>query len=391
MNSLPDTVYFDNAATTWPKPTIVRDAVQKALTIYGANPGRSGHKMGLAASWEIYRSREAVAHFFNLNNPSNVIFVQNCTVALNIVIKGLLKNGGRVIVSDLEHNAVMRPLHALSKDSSIYEVASVSFGNTQETLNSFRKCITPETKAIICLHTSNVFGIRLPIREIGMLAHEYGLKFIVDAAQSAGVFPIDMQADCIDYLCVPGHKGLYGPMGIGMLLCNCDQNLPSLIEGGTGSLSTELNQPEELPDRFESGTLNTAGIIGLAAGIEFVNRIGLKRILEQETEHMRFIYRQLKSIKGVILYTQIPDLVYTAPVLSFNIEGYNSEETALMLSEKGIAVRAGLHCSPCAHRKFKTLNTGTVRLAPSVFTTFREAQYVCKSIRNIAQISRKQI
>jgi cysteine desulfurase family protein len=376
------TIYFDNAATTWPKPSSVKNAVQKALTVYGANPGRSGYQMGLAASREIYRCREAAAGFFNLDNPSNVIFVQNCTTALNIVIKGLLKNGGRVIVSDLEHNAVMRPLHAISGHYNAYDAARVSPGDIGETVESFRRCIRPDTKAIICLHASNVFGTRLPIREIGMLAHQYGLKFVVDGAQSAGVLPIDMKADYIDYLCVPGHKGLYGPMGIGMLLCGCDQLLPSLIEGGTGSLSLELEQPEELPDRFESGTLNTAGICGLLAGIEFVKRNGIDRISEQEIHHMKFIYKNLEGMKGVILYTPCPDISYSAPVLAFNLEGRNSEETAMALSKKGIAVRAGLQCAPCAHWRFHTIDTGVVRLAPSVFTTSKDAQYVCRAIRN---------
>ena len=247
-----NTVYFDNAATTWPKPLVVRKAVQKALTDYGANPGRSGYKMGLAASREIYRCRETAAEFFNLKNPSNVVFVQNCTLALNIVIKGLLRNGGHVIVSDLEHNAVMRPLYAISNYLTTYSTAGISPENTDETVEVFRRCIRPDTKAIICLHASNVFGTRLPIREIGRLARRHGIKFVVDAAQSAGVLPIDMQADCIDYLCVPGHKGLYGPMGIGMLLCGSEQLLPPFIEGGTGSYSIEFGQPSELPDRFET-------------------------------------------------------------------------------------------------------------------------------------------
>lgn len=197
-----NTVYFDNAATTWPKPVQVREAVNRALTIYGANPGRSGYQMSLSTSGKIYRCRELAAEFFNLKDPSKVVFVQNCTMALNIVIKGLLKYGGRVVVSDLEHNAVMRPLYAISQKYPIYDVATVYPGDTKRTLESFEKCIRPDTRAIICLHSSNVFGICLPVREIGKLARKYGLVFVVDAAQSAGVAPIDMQEDCIDYLCV---------------------------------------------------------------------------------------------------------------------------------------------------------------------------------------------
>lgn len=377
-----ETVYFDNSATTWPKPRQVIKAVNLALTECGANPGRSGYSMGLAASKEIYRCREKAAEFFNIDNPANVVFVQSCTIALNIVLKGLLKDGGRVVVSDLEHNAVMRPLSSLCSRNSVYDTAAVVPGNTSKTVESFRRCIRADTRAIVCLHASNVFGIRLPIREIGMLARQYGIKFIVDGAQSAGVLPIDMKADCIDYLCVPGHKGLYGPMGIGMLLCNCDCCLPPLYEGGTGSFSSKLFQPQELPDRFESGTLNTSGIFGLRAGMEFVKNRGIREIAEHEIRCVRYIYQRLKDMKGVILYTEYPCLDDYSPVLSFNIEGRQSEDVAEALSRRGIAVRAGLHCAPSAHRRFDTMSSGTVRISPSAFTTIKEAQYLCGAIRD---------
>jgi len=378
-----NTVYFDNAATTWPKPAQVREAVSRALTIYGANPGRSGYQMSLSTSAKVYRCRELAAEFFNLADPSKVVFVQNCTMALNIVIKGLLRFGGRVVVSDLEHNAVMRPLYAISPKNPVFDVAAVYPGDIKRTLESFEKCIRPDTRAIVCLHASNVFGVRLPIREIGKLARKYGLAFVVDAAQSAGVAPIDMQADCIDYLCVPGHKGLYGPMGIGMLLCNSERVLPTIFEGGTGSFSTDLQQPADLPDRYESGTVNTPGILGLAAGIEFIKTRGINTIAREEMELTAYIYNQLAEMDRVSLYTPKPDLSWSVPVLSFNIKGKNSEEVAEALSKKGIAVRAGLHCAPAAHRKYGTLNTGTVRIAPSVFTTIKDARYLCSVIREI--------
>lgn len=378
------TVYFDNAATTWPKPYLVREAVNRALTEYGANPGRSGYPMALAASRQVYRCRELAAEFFNLNNPSNVVFVQSCTMALNIVIKGLLKNGGRAVVSDMEHNAVMRPLHAISPGYPVYDVTRVFPGDTERTLESFSRCIRPSTRAIVCLHASNVFGVRLPVREIGMLARRHGLAMVVDAAQSAGVVPIDMQADCIDYLCVPGHKGLYGPMGIGMLLCGSDRFIPPLLEGGTGSFSASLRQPQDLPDRFESGTVNTPGILGLAAGIEFVKKQGIDEIAEREMRLISYIYSRLERMKNIRLYTPKPDFSWSAPVLSFNIEGRHSEEVADALSKKGIAVRAGLHCAPNAHRKFGTLDTGTVRVAPSAHTTMAEAGYLCGVIERMA-------
>ena len=254
-------IYLDNAATTWPKPSCVREAVRQALELYGANPGRGGHAMGMAASQEIYRCRETAARFFHLENPAHVVFTLNCTMALNMVLKGLLCEGGHIVVSSLEHNAVMRPLKALSAGAPVYSVATVVPENPEETVRNFRRCITPQTKALLCIHASNVFGCRLPIRRIGEMAHRLGLLFIVDAAQSAGVLPVDMEADHIDYLCVPGHKGLYGPMGTGMLLCGPDTPLPTLMEGGTGSQSLLLDQPEELPDRLESGTVNTPGTV----------------------------------------------------------------------------------------------------------------------------------
>lgn len=376
------TTYLDNAATTWPKPPSVFKAVEKAMTEQGANPGRSGYKMGIAASKAVYECREAAAEFFHIENPANVVFLQNCTLALNIVLKGILKDGGRVVVSDLEHNAVMRPLTALSAAGPVYDTAAVVPGDTQATVEAFRRCIRPETRAIVCLHASNVFGVRLPIREIGALAHQNGLLFIVDAAQSAGVLPIDMHKDNVDYLCVPGHKGLYGPMGTGMLICNREELLPTFIEGGTGSQSLDLAQPEELPDRFESGTVNTPGICGLAAGIAFVKRHGIEEIAQHETQMMARAYLQLYEMKKVRLYTPCPSILYGTPVLAMNIEGLPSEETAQILSQKGIAVRAGLHCAPMAHRHFGTIDSGVVRLAPSAFTSRQDIDYLCRVVRN---------
>lgn len=372
-----DIIYLDNAATTWPKPKAVAGAVQKALVAYGANPGRSGHSMSLATSAAIFECRESVAEFFGLENPAGVVFVQNCTLALNIVLKGILQGGGRVIVSDLEHNAVMRPLTALSGGGPVYDIAEVTPGDPWATVEAFRLLIRPDTKAIVCMHASNVFGVRLPIRELGALAHRYGLLFVVDGAQSAGVLPIDMQKDQIDYLCLPGHKGLYGPMGTGMLLCRREEPLPTFIEGGTGSQSLLLAQPEDLPDRFESGTVNTPGICGLKAGIDFVKRRGMQEIAQHETDLMALAYRRMREMRRVVLYTPVPDLSYATPVLSFNIEGVPSEETAEVLNRHGIAVRAGLHCAPMAHRHFGTLDSGAVRLSPSAFTTKQEIDFLC--------------
>lgn len=378
-------IYLDNAATTWPKPLCVRETVRQCMELYGANPGRGGHAMGMAASREVYRCRETAASFFHLDNPGHVVFTMNCTMSLNIVIKGLLRYGGHVVVSSLEHNAVLRPLNALSASGRVYSVATVVPGDPEETVRNFHRCITPRTKAILCTHASNVFGFRLPIREIGELAHRMGLLFVVDAAQSAGVLPIDMEADHIDYLCVPGHKGLYGPMGTGMLLCAPDTPLPTFMEGGTGSQSLLLEQPDELPDRFESGTVNTPGICGLRAGMEWVMNKGIDKIGQHEIRLMAALHDRLSEVPGVVLYTPRPRLEETAPVLSLNVGGLSSEETANRLDRMGIAVRPGLHCAPSAHQQMGTLPDGTVRLAPSAFTNEAQIEKTAYILREIAR------
>lgn len=378
-------IYMDNAATTWPKPPAVRRAVEQAFQKYGANPGRGGHTMSMNTAAQIFSCREAAAELFHAPDPTHVIFTQNCTHALNMAIHGCLQNGGRAIISDLEHNSVVRPLYAINPQIPIYDIAKTFPGNDSATVNSFESRITKSTKVIVCTHASNVFGSSLPIRQIGEMAKHYGLLFIVDGAQSAGVLPINMQQDNIDFLCVPGHKGLYGPTGTGMLICNSSYQLTSLTQGGTGSNSLRPEQPDDLPDRLESGTVNTIGICGLLSGIQMIKQKGISNIARHEIAILQQMYRVLKSNSAVLLYTNEPAEGQTSPVLSFNIAGKHSEETAAYLNTLGIAVRAGLHCSPLAHRKYNTINTGTVRLAPSVFTTSEEAEFVCKSIVKYAQ------
>lgn len=378
-------IYLDNAATTYPKPQPVLNSICCAFRDYGANPGRSGYEMSMRTSAQIYRCREKAADFFNLSNAENVIFTQNCTMAINIVFKGMLKNGDHVVISDLEHNAVVRPLFEMMKNCGIkYTQAHVCEGNDNQTVINFKNAIRPNTKLIFCTHASNVFGIVLPIRKIGKLAHENNILFGVDGAQSAGVLPIDMENDGIDFLCVPGHKSLYGPMGTGMLLIRKEIPLKSIIEGGTGSLSAKLSQPDFLPDRFESGTGNTSGIIGMSSGITFVKGQGISWIYNHEIRLMQFLYNELSKIDGVILYTKFPKSGSYVPLVSFNIKNKHSEETAGILGENDVAVRAGLHCAPCAHSSFGTLDTGTVRVCPSVFTNKNEIKHFVNIVGKIA-------
>ena len=379
-------VYWDNAATTWPKPSTVRVSSCKANSLYGANPGRSGHEMSMLTAEQVYACRQTVAEFFGLRNAAGVVFTANCTTALNMVIRGIAGEQGRVLTSDLEHNAVMRPLAALSTLYSRYDIVPWC-EDEDELVERFRRAIRPDTRILICTHASNVFGVTFPIRRLGELAHQYGLLFCVDAAQSAGILPINMERDNIDYLCVAPHKGLYAPMGTGMLLCREENLIQPLFRGGTGSHSLSLVQPEELPDRLESGTLNVPGICGIRAGVEFVNAKVQNAIYQHEIHCLQQVFDGLQEHPAVCLYTPRPEMSKTAPVLSLNISALPSEQVAAWLDEKGIAVRAGWHCAPAAHRHFGTIEQGTVRLAPSVFSTEEEARYICKVFLQIAEKS----
>ncbi|MCI8497701.1 MAG: aminotransferase class V-fold PLP-dependent enzyme, partial [Clostridiales bacterium] len=352
-------IYLDNAATTWPKPPSVMQAVEHAMHVYGANPGRSGYQMSMQTAEEIYRCRQTAAELFHADGGAEcVAFTLNCTHALNFVLKGILNSGDHVVVSNLEHNAMMRPLHAMKQDGISFSTATVVPGNDAQTVRNFAAQITPSTKMIACMHASNVFGVRLPIREIGQLAKKRNLLFLVDAAQTAGIVPIDMQACGIDFLCMPGHKGLYGPMGTGMLITSKGPQLKTIIEGGTGSISEDLMQPAFMPDRFESGTINVVGAIGLRAGMDFVKEKGIPRMLRQELSLTTQAYDALRRIPSVRLYTRRPSLEHDVPVLSFNVAGMDSAQVGSLLDEKGIAVRAGLHCAPLAHQTFGTIHQG---------------------------------
>ena len=249
-------IYFDNAATTFPKPRQVTNAVNNALNHYGANPGRSGHNMSIAGAEEIYRCRSAAADMFHAPGPECVIFTLNCTHAMNMVLKGLLRPGDHVVTSCLEHNAVMRPLHALAANDITFTAAQIFPGDNDATVNAFRNALQPNTKLIVCMQASNVWGIRLPVERIAALGKQYEIPIAIDCAQSAGVIPIDMQESGFDYLCIAGHKGLYGPMGTGMLITANGSQLSTILEGGTGTGSVSYVQPETMPDRFESGTPN---------------------------------------------------------------------------------------------------------------------------------------
>lgn len=378
-------IYFDNGATTFPKPKTVVNAVNRAM-LTGANPGRSGHQMSVRAGELLYQCRVDAARLFDFDKPENVVFTLNCTTALNTVIQGLLRGGGHAVISSLEHNAVLRPLEALRSRGVTYSVAGVEEGDSEQTVNNFRRALQPDTKLVVCTHASNVFGIRLPVERIAALCRIYHIPFCLDAAQSAGVFPISLRDSCIDYLCTAGHKGLYGPMGTGLLLVNSERLPHSLIQGGTGSLSAQRKMPDMLPDRYESGTPNLPGIAGLDAGIQFVSRQGIQGILRHEIRLAQRLYDMLSVCDGVQLYTARPEADTQAPVVSFNVGNYDSEEVASVLNDRyGIAVRAGLHCAPLAHEYFGTQYRGTVRAVMSVFNNNAQVERLCEAINKISK------
>jgi selenocysteine lyase/cysteine desulfurase len=301
-------------------------------------------------------------------------------------MKGLLKTGDHVVTSCLEHNSVARPLKNLKNTRGVsYSQAEVFWGDDERTTLSFLKKINKKTKLIACLHASNVWGTKLPIEKLTDLAHSFGVQILVDAAQTAGVFSINFKKTPIDYLCVPGHKGLYGPMGIGILVTECGGNLDTILQGGTGTSSISLQQPNDEPEKFESGTLNVPGILGLKSGVDFVNKISIKKIAEHENNLMLRMYEGLKECKAVKLYTNKPNISYSAPIISFNVLDKKSEEVSYFLDKYEVYVRSGLHCAPLAHNFFKTTAQGAVRISPSFFTTKRDIDRALKLIKKFTK------
>ncbi len=377
-------IYFDNAATTGTKPPEVINAVNRALREYSVNPGRGGYNRSVECSERIYMCREKVSQLFGANAPERVIFTPNCTTALNLVIKGVCRKGDHVVASSLEHNAVARPLYKLQRSGVDVDFAEVIFGDQMATARSFERLIKPDTRLVVCTHASNVTGEIMPIKEIGAICARLGVPFLVDAAQTAGILDIDMQTLKIDYLCIAPHKGLYAPMGTGILIA-LGEIPDTLVEGGTGSLSISYEQPRDYPERFESGTVNVAGIMGISAGVDFVKSKGTARIYRHELDLMGYIHDGLKNIPKVILYTPKPSLGSFVPTLSFNVSGLDSVVTAQRLNDMGIAVRAGLHCAPMAHRRLGTVDSGTVRICCSVFNTRQDADKLLNAVKNIVK------
>ncbi len=372
-------VYFDNAATTFPKPPSVAEAVKTAVEKYGGNPGRGGHSFSVSASEKVYEVRELAAELFSAE-PENTVFTQNCTHALNLAMKGIIRPGDRAVISSMEHNSVARPAFALSKQGAKIDVAMIGKSD-EETVRNFKSQIRSDTRCVICTAASNVTGRANPIGEIAKICRERGVCFIVDGAQACGILPLSLK-DGMNFLCTAGHKGLYGPTGTGLLVSDGQYSLRTVIEGGTGATSGELEQTGFMPERLESGTLNSVGIIGLGAGIRFIKQTGMEKIHAHEEELCGILLDGLKGISGAKVYRRGERFV---PIVSFTVEGIPSPELCAALSERGFALRGGLHCAYLAHKTLGTLPDGTVRFSPSAFSSEKDVREMINSLKKICK------
>ena len=377
-------VYLDNSATSWPKPPQVIEAITRFLTDCGASPGRSGHRMAISAAREVFETRELVAKLFNVPNSDRVIFTSNATHSLNIALKGVLQKGDHVITTTFEHNSAIRPLRELEA-KGIIEVSVIGCNSSGYfDLEVLKSSIKPNTRLVASIHASNVSGDILPVEQIGEICKSHNLLFLVDASQSAGIIPVDMQAYNIDMLAFTGHKKLYGPTGIGGLcVANNHILLQPLIQGGTGSQSESEFHPDFYPDRLEAGTLNTLGIVGLKAGVDFILGKGFDNI----QAHIQLL--TLRFVKGLKTISTI-DVQRTAMgslrvgVVSLNLQGYSPSDLAFALdSEYGIMIRPGLHCAPLAHRALGTFPQGSARFSFGCFNTIAEVDYTLEVLRKL--------
>lgn len=378
-------IYLDNAATTFPKPEVVYKTMDTFYRTLGANPGRSGHKRAVAAEKEIEDTRLAAARLFGIKDAKRFIFAYNATDAINMGIKGLLKPGDHAITTYLEHNAVSRALDGLERKKG---VTVTKVGNSMEGFidpNDVKNAITPKTRLIVLTHAPNVLGTIQPIREIGEIARDRGVVFMVDAAQTAGVCEIDVDALCVDMLAFTGHKGTLGPTGTGGLYVGERASLEPWREGGTGFEPASLSQPEELPYKLESGTPNTVGIAGLRAGIEYVMSRGISAIRTHERKLLQKLITALQDDKRFVLYGT-RDVSKKVGILSLNVKGYRPAEVGAILDQSfDIAVRPGLHCAPFAHQRMGTFPDGMVRVSPGCFNTEEEIDQLITVLVRIAE------
>jgi len=376
-------IYLDNAATTYPKPSSVYKNVMKAMKEYGANPGRGSHAMAIEGAKVIYETRELLAELFNLDNPMNAIFTFNATDSLNIAIKGILNSGDHVITTEMEHNSVLRPIKGLEKIGVENTIVECSSDGTVS-LSHIENAIKDNTKLIVTTHVSNLTGTIFPIEEIAKICKKHNLLYLLDASQSAGVLDIDLKKYGIDVLAAPGHKGLLGPQGTGILLINTDIDLRQLKEGGTGSRSGSLIHPDFYPDKLEAGTHNLPGIAGLNAGLKYILDKGTKSIYSHEKNLLDIFIKELRKNSKIKIYG--PEAIeHRSGVVPINIEGMDSSEVANILdSSYSIAVRPGLHCAPLAHKAIGTEKIGAVRFGVGPFNKKSDIMEAVKALNEIS-------
>jgi cysteine desulfurase family protein len=379
-------IYLDHAATSWPKPRAVVTAVRKALAEVSGNPGRTHHRSSYDAVEKMLECRENLASLFKIASPLRVCFTSNATESLNLALKGLLKPGDHVVCTSMEHNSVWRPLVRLQECDVEFSIARADRSGIIS-VESILQNVRPNTRLIAAIHASNVNGSINPIAEIGRVAKERNIAFLVDAAQSAGSIPIDVEAMHIDLLAFPGHKGLLGPQGTGGLYIREGIDLVPLKEGGTGSNSNSASQPDFFPDRFESGTLNVPGIIGLNEGVRHVLKTGVAKIQRREWHLTGELLKGLTAIDGVTIHG--PAMVEPrAPVVSFNVESQDPSEVGEFLERRfDIACRTGFHCAFLAHQTQGTENTGTVRFSLGASTTDHEIEGTIEAVRCLREES----
>lgn len=380
-------IYFDNAATTWPKPSSVAEEMVRALNEYGGNPGRSGHRLSLKATEEIFKCREAICDLLGSAHPENVVFTCSDTMALNLAIKALVRCEDHILLSNIEHNSVLRPVEALGRIGVSYSVFNVfPDGSEARVLASIAENLKPKTRIVIVSHRSNVCGITMPLEAIGRFCKEHGLIFIVDAAQSVGLLSLNIEQIGADVICAPGHKGLYGPQGIGFALFSekyagdVSELLDTYVEGGNGVDSLDPMMPRYLPERYEAGTLSTPCIAGLRYGIEFVRDRGMEELEACESGLYRRLRELLCNTRKIKVY--LPNQEHSS-VLLFNASGCKAGELADALDQRMICVRSGFHCSPLAHHALGTGADGAIRVSFGAFNKVREVDMFYHALREI--------
>lgn len=379
-------IYLDNAATSFPKPRPVCDEVNKCMRQYCGNPGRGAHALSMAAATAVFGCRESLARLLGVPSPENVIFTLNTTHSLNMAIKGLLRPGDHVIISDLEHNSVWRPVFRLAEQGGIeYDVFRSFAGDERRSsvriCASIAKLLRPDTRMVICLHSSNICSAQLPVDDIAAFCHRHGLLFVLDAAQSAGHLPLDMTASGVDVICAPGHKGLLGPPGCGVLALRDGLTLDTLTEGGNGINSLEGEMPENPPERYESGTLPLPAVAGLMQGIRTVEQIGLENIRAHEAALYTALLDRLSGLPGVQVYA--PE--HVGSVLLFNVGDMPSDKVGRQLDRRGICVRSGFHCAPLAHRTLGTPKHGAVRVSLGIYNTLSDLDALWSALKDMTK------